>query len=125
MSDEERRQVRPQSMTRRYRQGLILVGVLCVLATLAAALLTWRLRNLRVKGVPVLASLPPVVINAVVVGLELTLVSPVFTPQVLAINMLSVGIGQLLACTVCGLLLHAALERSGAAAHLFGRRARI
>ena len=37
MSDEERRQVRPQSMTRRYRQGLILVGVLCVLATLAAA----------------------------------------------------------------------------------------
>lgn len=95
------------------------------LATLAAALLTWRLRNLRVKGVPVLASLPPVVINAVVVGLELTLVSPVFTPQVLAINMLSVGIGQLLACTVCGLLLHAALERSGAAAHLFGRRARI
>lgn len=82
------------------------------LATLAAALLTWRLRNLRVKGVPVLASLPPVVINAVVVGLELTLVSPVFTPQVLAINMLSVGIGQLLACTVCGLLLHAALERS-------------
>ena len=93
--------------------------------TLAAALLTWRLRNLRVKGVPVLASLPPVVINAVVVGLELTLVSPVFTPQVLAINMLSVGIGQLLACTVCGLLLHAALERSGAAAHLFGRRARI
>ena len=92
---------------------------------LAAALLTWRLRNLRVKGVPVLASLPPVVINAVVVGLELTLVSPVFTLQVLAINMLSVGIGQLLACTVCGLLLHAALERSGAAAHLFGRRARI
>lgn len=75
------------------------------------------------KGVPVLASLPPVVLNAVVVGLELTLVSPVFTPQVLAINMLSVGIGQLLACTVCGLLLHAALERSGAAAHLFGRRA--
>ena len=48
------------------------------LATLAAALLTWRLRNLRVKGVPVLASLPPVVINAVVVGLELTLVSPGF-----------------------------------------------
>ena len=69
------------------------------LATLAAALLTWRLRNLRVNGVPVLAALPPVVINAVVVGLELTLVSPVFTPQVLAINMLSVGIGQLLACT--------------------------
>ena len=51
------------------------------LATLAAALLTWRLRNLRVKGVPVLASLPPVVINAVVVGLELTLVVEMIDPQ--------------------------------------------
>ena len=39
MSDEERRLVRPRSMTRRYRQGLILVGVLCVLATLTAATL--------------------------------------------------------------------------------------
>lgn len=37
MSDEERRATHPQSMTRRYRRGLILVGVLCVLATLAAA----------------------------------------------------------------------------------------
>ena len=95
------------------------------LATLAAALLTWRLRNLRVKGVPVLASPHSGGDQRRGGGPELTLVSPVFTPQVLAINMLSVGIGQLLACTVCDLLLHAALERSGAAAHLFGRRARI
>lgn len=42
MSDEERRQVRPRSMTRRYRQGLILVGVLCVLATLTAATLLFQ-----------------------------------------------------------------------------------
>lgn len=42
MSDEERRQTRPQSMTRRYRRGLILVGVLCVLATLTAATLLFQ-----------------------------------------------------------------------------------
>ena len=42
MSDEERRQIRPQSMTRQYRRGLILVGVLCVLATLTAATLLFQ-----------------------------------------------------------------------------------
>ncbi len=42
MSDEERRQIRPRSMTRRYRRGLILVGVLCVVATLIAATLLFQ-----------------------------------------------------------------------------------
>ena len=42
MSDEERRQTRPRSMTRRYRRGLILVGVLCVVATLLAATLLFQ-----------------------------------------------------------------------------------
>lgn len=59
------------------------------------------------------------------VGLELTLVSPVFTPQVLLINMASVGAGQFAACTVCGLLLQTGLEKSGAAGALFGRRVRV
>lgn len=42
MSDEERRQVRPGSMTRRYRHGLILVGVLCLVATLAVSMLLFQ-----------------------------------------------------------------------------------
>ena len=42
MSDEERRQTRPRSMTRRYRRGLIMVGVLCVVATLIAATLLFQ-----------------------------------------------------------------------------------
>ena len=37
MTDEERRAIRPQSMTHRYRRGLILTGLLCALAMLAAA----------------------------------------------------------------------------------------
>ena len=37
MTDEQRRENQPLSMTRRYRRGLILTGVLCVLAMLAAA----------------------------------------------------------------------------------------
>ena len=45
MSDEERRSVRPRSMTLRFRRGLILVGVLCVLATLTAATVTHSARR--------------------------------------------------------------------------------
>ena len=92
------------------------------LTTLVAAVLTWRMRHWRFKGVPVAATLPPVLLNAVVVGLELTLMSPHFAVPVLLLNMASVGAGQLIACTVCGLILHAALERSGAASQLFGKR---
>ena len=92
------------------------------LATLLAALLTWRLRNLRIARLPVLATLPPVLINAVVVGTELTLVSPQATWQVWGIQMASVGIGQAVACIAGGLILYTALDRSGAAARLFGRK---
>lgn len=42
MNDEERRRARPGSMSRRYRHGLVLVGVLCVVATLTAALLLFQ-----------------------------------------------------------------------------------
>ena len=37
MTDDERRTRQPLSMTRRYRRGLILTGLLCALAVLAAA----------------------------------------------------------------------------------------
>lgn len=90
------------------------------LATLAAALLSYRLRGWRVKGLPLLATLPPVLLNAVVVGLELTIALFGFSWPLYGVNALQVAAGQFLACTVCGLLLAAALERTGAAKALFG-----
>ena len=96
--------------------------VLGPLATLSAAYLTYRLRGITVRGVPVLSSLPPVLINAVVIGAELAVAYYTqLTPGILLFNMLCVGAGQLAACVVCGLLLHAALYRSGAAGILFRR----
>lgn len=86
------------------------------LATLVAACLTYALRRPRIRGLPVWATLPPVLINAVVVGIELTLV---YGGLPWYFNMLGVAAGQLAACTVCGLLLFAMLERSGAARVLF------
>ena len=37
MTDDERHTRQPLSMTRRYRRGLILTGLLCALAVLTAA----------------------------------------------------------------------------------------
>ena len=48
------------------------------LATLTAALATRRLRHVRTRGLPLAAAVPPVLINAVVVGLEITYI---FMPE--------------------------------------------
>jgi uncharacterized membrane protein len=72
------------------------------LATLAAALLTRRF-----KDKPLVAAAPPVVVNAVVVGLVIALVNglPVW------LTMLQVGVGQLGVCYLVGLPLYYALRR--------------
>ncbi len=77
----------------------IIVGSL---ATLAAALLTRRLR-----AKPALAALPPVLINAVAIGLLLhyVLKAPLW------LTMLQVGAGQAAACYALGLPLLAAMRR--------------
>lgn len=84
-------------------------------ATLLAALLTRSLRRYRWKGLPVLATLPPVLVNALAVGAELYFVlTPGAGPLVLLGFVGSVGLGQLGACTVLGLLLVKTLEKTGA-----------
>ncbi len=83
-------------------------------ATLLGALLTYLLRNIRWRHLPVPATLPPVLLNAAVVGLELTVVLlGGFSWPVYGVTALYVGLAQLAACTVCGLALYAALEKSG------------
>ena len=90
------------------------------LATLLAAVATRAARHVRVKGIPVLAPLPPVVCNALIVGLEITLVSPggFLWPAFLA-NALSVGAGELVVCYVLGLPLAILLDRLDAENTLF------
>lgn len=74
------------------------------LATLVAALCSWLLRSRKW-----LVPLPPVVINAVVVGLLLTYAYGVNLP--LAINMLTVAAGQLVVCYGLGLPLLYVLDK--------------
>lgn len=83
----------------------ILDAVVGGLATLLAALLTRRLRNNRW-----LAALPPVLVNAVAIGVLLHVVAD----APLAVTMLYIGLGQAMACYALGLPLLAALTRSQA-----------
>ena len=85
----------------------ILVGAL---ATGAAALLTRKWRHVRLRGLPVLSTLPPVVLNALVVGLELTVALYGWDARLYAINALAVGAGELISATGGGLILYIALR---------------
>lgn len=98
--------------------GMNVLGALDIvfgtLATLLAALCTRRLRSVRVKGWPLAAAVPPVVINAVIIGAELLWA---FGPHSLGGFLLhagSVAAGQLIPCFLLGLPLVRLLEKSNA-----------
>lgn len=77
------------------------------LATLFAAVFSRMARNVKTFGLPVLSALFPVIINALVVGAELTIVEVgTLDWRLFAVNALLVGAGQFISCTVCGLLLY-------------------
>lgn len=90
------------------------------LATLLAAVVTRMLRNIRYKNVPWLAPLPPVLFNAVIVGLEIAVLSPGgFIWAGFFSAALSVGAGELVICYALGLPFAAALEKTGVSAKIF------
>ena len=94
------------------------------LATLLACLVTYKLRDLRFKGLALAASLPPVLFNAVIIGIEIAVLFPdpsSSAPLWLACitNGISVGIGELISCTVLGVLLVKIIETNAALRKVF------
>lgn len=96
-------------------------------ATLIAAFSTRALRKVRVKGLPILAPLPPVLANMVLVGLEIACLSDAgvfgwanFSWAAFGAGALSVGLGELVVCYVLGLPLAAALEKTGVSQKMLG-----
>lgn len=78
------------------------------LATLLACLMTQRMPNRW------LASLPPVLCNAVIVGAEISWFMTGFGPgfwQAYTFNIITVGLGELAACVVLGQLLLSVLPK--------------
>ena len=86
------------------------------LATFLACIGTYHLRHVRIKGLAIPASLPPVLCNAVIVGLEISFFfmdTPATLPAVL-MNMLTVGIGEVISCTVLGVAMVKLIEATPA-----------
>ncbi len=74
-------------------------------ATLVAALLTYFFKNICIKGIPFLSILSPVIINALIIGLE---ISFFFLPENsgfwgIIISCLQVGFGELVICFGLGI----------------------
>ena len=89
----------------------ILLGTV---ATGLAAWLSYLLRGVRWGGLPVVSTLPPVILNALIVGTELAVVTvPDLTVGGWLFWVASVGAGQLVACVGGGLVLARVLQTSG------------
>lgn len=91
----------------------VLDMVFGTLATLSAAFLTHLLRNVKFKGLPLLAIFPPVIVNALVIGFEIAVF---FMPDAsfiwaFAVSALEVGIGQFIVCYVFGIPFYLAINK--------------
>lgn len=83
-------------------------------ATLLAAILTYCFRNITWRGLPLLSLLPPVIINALIIGFEISLL---YLPQGLSfwgfiISAFEVGLGQLIVCYVFGIPFYLAVKKN-------------
>lgn len=87
-------------------------------ATLVAAWMTRKLSGVRFCGLPFLSALPPIAVNALVVGTELYVVYGGFPWW---LHMAAVAAGQAVACLGGGLLLTVTFEKTGIAARLFNK----
>lgn len=80
-----------------------IIDILCgTFATLSAAIVSYAVRNITVKDVPVLATVPPVLFNAIIIGLEIWYLEGK-TPELFFVSALQVAIGQIVMCIIVGI----------------------
>lgn len=98
-----------------------MVDVICgTAATFAAACFSRMFRNVTVKGIPVLAAVPPIIANAVIVGLEVAWFLPEgFSWMGFGASALSVGVGEAAVCLILGIPLMAVLKKASVQKVLF------
>ena len=90
-----------------------LVDIVCgTLATLVAAVLSYKTRNIKFKDLPLLSAIFPVIANAIIVGLEITLFMPEgFAFKAFLISAIQVGFGELVVCYGLGIPLYKVIKR--------------
>lgn len=80
-------------------------------ATLSAAFVSYLLRNVKFKGIPVLSAIPPVIFNAVIIGLEIWYLNG-RSAEVFAVSALQIAAGQAVMCIAAGIPFMRAVERT-------------
>ncbi|MGN0468321.1 MAG: QueT transporter family protein [Acutalibacteraceae bacterium] len=90
-------------------------------ATLLAAVAMYLLRNVCIKGVPLLAAFMPAIFNGVIIGLEIEIffIEGPFHFTSFLVQAGCVALGELCVCLTLGLLLTAAIKRNGLDKKLF------
>lgn len=91
-----------------------LIDIFCgTLATFIAAFLSYKTRNVKIKGVPFLTPLFSVLANALIVGAEITVFLPEgFSWYGFIIQALWVGLGELVVCFGAGIPLLIAIDKT-------------
>ena len=93
------------------------VDMICgTTATLLSAVVGYKLRKVKIGGIPWLTPLPAVIFNTVIIGLELSVYLPIeghgFFIGFL-IQALSVFIGQVIACYIFGVPVYMLINKTG------------
>ena len=98
-----------------------MIDVICgTAATLVAACFSRMLRKITIKGIPVLAAIPPIIANAIIVGLEVAWFLPEgFSWMGFGASALSVGLGEAAVCLILGIPLMAVLKKPSVEKVLF------
>lgn len=93
------------------------VDMICgTTATLLSAVVGYKLRKVKIGGIPWLTPLPAVIFNMIIIGLELSVYLPIegrgFFIGFL-IQALSVFIGQVIACYIFGVPVYMLINKTG------------
>ncbi len=91
-----------------------LIDIICgTVATFLAAVLSYKTRNVKFKNLPLVSAIFPVLTNAVIVGIEITLFMPAgFKLQAFLINAVQIAVGQIVMCYGLGLPLYNVLKKT-------------
>lgn len=83
-------------------------------ATLLAAITARKLRNIKIRKLPLLSIIMPAVFNALMIGAELTFVMPQNGGRlaVFAVNAFQVGLGELAVCLAGGIPVYFGLKKT-------------
>mgnify|MGYP003289792827 FL=1 len=91
-----------------------IIDIICgTLATFIAAILSYKTRNIKFKDFPLLSAFFPVIANAIIVGIEITIFMPEgFKLQAFLINAMQIAIGQFVMCYGLGLPLYKVIKKT-------------